>query len=358
MRSGFIFLLLAGIALGIKAQEVELEGNGFTRGGNPIWFNGINTPWHHFDDFGGRFDREWWGKEFNRYVDNHINLVRVWIHCSGKFSPDTRDDGFVTGASEEFWEDMDALVEMSSAHRVYIMPALWSFDMASDEQESNDKYRKLIASPENLQSYADNFLIPLVKRYNDEAYLLGWEICNEPEWFFDDPDKGKFTVEQVQYLHGLFASAIHRNSSKPVTTGSASPKWNSPAMEKLGGTAGNIWSDEALQAVYPDTMACLDFYQVHWYSWQTQWSSSPYQMSTQEYQIDDRPVLIGETIGRGHCDEFICQTLPEMYENAWKNGFDGVCAWKTPQNDGHGTFEEIIEATNAFFQQHADLVNP
>ena len=50
--------------------------------------------------------------------------------------------------------------------------------------------------------------------------------------------------------------------------------------------------------------------------------------------------------------------LADVIENAWKNGYDGVCAWKTPQNDGAGSFEEIVVATNEFYAHHPALVYP
>jgi hypothetical protein len=336
MRIIYLFLVLFLMACEQSpiSKEVKIDGNKFMLNEKPIWFNGINTPWHNFNDFGGEFNRSWWEQEFDRYVENDINLARVWIHCEGKNSPEITDEGLVTGASIQFWNDMDALLEIAIEHKIYLLPAIWSFDMTQEKYPTHEKYRKLLASEENLQSYIDYFLIPLVNRYNDVDYLLAWEICNEPEWMFDNPDKGNFTVEQVQRFHAMFAAAIHKNSTKPVTTGSAAVKWNSPALDSLEGNAGHLWSDAALQAVYPDTAAYFDFYQIHWYPWQTRWMSAPYLTSTKEYGIDDKPVLIGETQGRDQCDEFLCQTLVEMYENAYQLGYSGVCAWKTPQNDG------------------------
>jgi hypothetical protein len=156
----------------------------------------------------------------------------------------------------------------------------------------------------------------------------------------------------------MIAAAVHKNSAKPVTTGAAAPKWNSPIYDDWGEYEGNMFSDEALSARVADPDAYLDFYQYHWYPWQTQYMASPYTRTTAQYEVDDRPVIVGETEGNDICDEDICQTLTEMYENAYANGFDGVCGWKTPQNDGHGSFENIAAATNAFFDNHPALVNP
>lgn len=341
------------------SQEVSIEGNKFIVNGNEIWFNGINTPWHLFDDFGrSDFDPDWWEDEFAAYQANNINLARVWIHGSGEVSPDIDASGYVSGASQLFWEHMDHLIAVSKSNGVYVLPALLSFDITKDSYTTYQRWRNFLQSESNIQSFIDNVLIPLVQRYEDEPYLLGWEICNEPEWMFENSEHGPQSFEDVQRLHAMFAAAIHENSSKPVTTGSAAPKWNSPIYDDWGEYEGNMFSDEALSSRIDNPNAYLDFYQYHWYPWQTQWMESPFTMTTAEYEVDDRPVIVGESEGNDVCDEYICQTLVEMYENAYLNGFDGVCAWKTPQNDGHGTFENISVATNAFYNNHPELVYP
>jgi uncharacterized protein YjdB len=352
-----IFLIVATM-LG-QSQTVSISGNKFTVGGNQIWFNGINTPWQNWADFGGGFTPQWWRTEFQKYVDSKINLARVWIHCNGMNSPTTNENGSVTGASASFWTHMDSLVAISKAKKLYILPCLWSFDMVKNTNTSTyQRYRNLINSQANIQTYIDNFLIPLVKRYNSEPYVLGWEICNEPEWMFQNSENGPIPKANVQRLHAMCAAAIHKNCTKPVTTGSSSVKWNSPLYEGTGDNAGNVWGNSALQAVYNDPQAFMDFWQVHWYPWMTQWYYSPFQRTTQYYLIDDKPVLVGETQGMDQCDSYICQTLVQMYENAYLNNFDGVCGWKTPQNDGYGTLENISVATKAFHSNHPQLVYP
>jgi hypothetical protein len=341
------------------APKVTISNNKFTVAGNEIWFNGINTPWHLFDDFGRTdFNPQWWTEEFQRYSDNHINLARVWIHGSGEISPNIDKTGYVSGASDLFWQHMDTLIEVSRTNKIYILPVLLSFDITKNTYSTYERWRAFLQDSDNIQSYIDNVLIPLVQRYEDEPYLLGWEICNEPEWMFENTEHGPQAFEDVQRMHAMLAAAIHENSSAYVTTGSAAPKWNSPIYDSWGDNEGNMFSDEALSSIINNSNAYLDFYQYHWYPWQTQWMDSPFTKSTDEYQVDDRPVIVGESEGNNVCDDYICQTIPEMYENAYLNGFDGVCAWKTPQNDGHGTFENIAVATNSFYNDHPDLVYP
>jgi uncharacterized protein YjdB len=356
-----LLTVLAIIAMFIagKAQTVSITGNQFTVNGKQIFFNGINVPWHNWADFGGNFVQSWWTSEFQRYVDNKINLARVWIHCNGMNSPTTSSSGSVSGASAQFWANMDTLIAISRAKKVYIMPCLWSFDMVKNTNTSTyQQFRNLINSQANIQTYIDNFLIPLVKRYPNEPYLLAWEICNEPEWMFENAEDGPIPIVNVQRLHAMCAAAIHKNSPKFVTTGSACVKWNSYLYQNSGDNAGNVWGDTTLQRIYNDPQAKLDFWQIHWYPWMSQWFQSPYQKTTAAFKIDDKPVIVGESQGLDQCDSYICMTLTQMYENAYVNGFDGVCGWKTPQNDGYGTFENIAVATNAFYNNHAQLVYP
>ena len=103
-------------------------------------------------------------------------------------------------------------------------------------------------------------------------------------------------------------------------------------------------------------LAFLDFYQVHWYPWQIPWWKPPYtEKGTADYfEINDRPIIIGETEGSDvdvsdqvdNKPYSFKMTLKDMYENAYKNGYDGVCAWMTLEGDGHGTFQEIIRITS------------
>lgn len=359
MKNLLIGLLLLLSTVRLQAQEISISGNKFTLGESEIWFNGINTPWHLFDDFGRTdFNPAWWSEEFARYKENYINLARVWIHGSGEISPNIDATGYVSGVSDLFWEHMDHLMDVAENNQVYVLPALLSFDITKNTYPTYERWRAFLQSESNIQSYIDNVLIPMVQRYNNRPYLLGWEICNEPEWMFENPEHGPQSFDDVQKLHAMFAAAVHENSTKPVTTGSAAPKWNSPIYDHWGDYEGNMFSDEALSSAINNSNAFLDFYQYHWYAWQTEWMESPFTMSTIEYKVDDRPVIVGESEGNDVCDEYICQTLVEMYENAYHNGFDGVCAWKTPQNDGHGTFENIAVASNAFYTKYPMLVYP
>ncbi len=355
MQKRLLTIMLLCITIFSYAQRISIEGNKFYVDDNEIWMNGVNTPWDLWCDFGHPdFDYDWWDEEFASYEENHINLARVWIHCNGDISPNIDTSGYVSGVDDVFWDHMDYLFEISKKYGVYVMPALLSFDITKNTYDNYTSWRNWLQSTDNIQSYIDNVLIPMVERYEDEPYLLGWEICNEPEWMFENDEHGPQSFDDVQLMHAMFAAAIHENCSRYVTTGSAAPKWNSPIYDSWGDNEGNMFSDSALAAAADNENAYLDFYQYHWYAWQTEWMDSPWTKSTEEYEVDDRPVIVGECEGEDVCDDFTCLTIAEEYEAAYQNGFDGVCGWKTDT----AVYNNIITATNSFYNDHADLVYP
>ena len=108
-----------------------------------------------------------------------------------------------------------------------------------------------------------NCLIALVRRYGNHPALLGWEICNEPEWMLNSHDctAQKVSAKQLQAWVGRLAAAIRRVSpSALITVGSASFKWN---WDNPKGKERNLWCDSALCSASGDPMAYLSFYQIH-----------------------------------------------------------------------------------------------
>jgi hypothetical protein len=341
MTKRLLFIALIHLAGVCQAQRITIQGNRFFEGSSPIFLNGVNTPWHQWDDFGGGYDHAWWNAEFQRLKAGHVNCVRVWIHCDGAKSPVTDGLGHVSGATDAFWTHMDDLMDLAYFHEIYVLPALWSFDMP----KTNDRYKRLLADTANVQSYIDNFLIPLVQRFDGTPYLLAWEICNEPEWIFEN-----YGVPQAQVirLHAMLAAAIHENCSDYVTTGSACVKWNGGCS----GCVGNLWSDASLRNAHPrkNEKAFLDFYQVHYYSWQDPWFSTPMARTVSAYGVpDDRPVIIGELSAKGAEDRYL---------KLFDNGFDGGMGWTSNGVDANGSLADLNPSLLAFYHAHPELVEP
>lgn len=350
--------------------DVSIGGNKFYVNGKEIFFNGTNEPWqkqadYSLDFLGRNFDATYWNTIFQRCKDNHINLVRIWIHGAGNYSPSLNGGGVVTGATTKFWQDMDNLVSIAAAKKIYIMPTFWSFDMVKDQGSNNyNQYRQIINDVNKTVWYTQYFLVPFVQRYNNQPYVMGYDICNEPEHIWRDANCGNLARNNVVRFLAYCAAAINQATSKPVTVGSMWILFNSDRYLGWDSYAGNNYSNASLQAQYNNANAFLDFNSPHWYQWQS--SGGPFN-TTIGYWLDNgnKPALIGETYGgnvtpstQGNTPWYNI-TMANYYKNSYANGYAGVCGWRNPwENDGYGTFAGVASGTNDFYANHPTLVNP
>ena len=80
-----------------------VEGTGFRVDGKELWFNGANTPWNNWNDFGGTYDPQFWEEHFAQLHEKGINATRVWISCNGEVGIKIKEDGSVTGVKDKMW---------------------------------------------------------------------------------------------------------------------------------------------------------------------------------------------------------------------------------------------------------------
>lgn len=352
------------------SQWVSIGGNKFYVDGKEIFFNGVNTAWQpqadwSLDFLGRNFDPGWWNSELQRYVDSRINLARIWVHGAGNYSPALNGDGMVIGASSQFWSQMDQLVAIARQKKVYLMITFWSFDMVKDQGSwYYNQYRQIINDVNKTQWYVDNFLRPFVQRYENEPYVMGYDICNEPEHMWRDANCGNLNRNNVVRFVARCAAGINQYSAKPVTVGSMWILFNSAKYSGWDTYAGNNYSNASLQAQYNNSNAYLDFWSPHWYQWQS--SGGPFNTTIGVWMDNgDKPTLIGETPGydvypgsnMNCCNWNI--SLANYYKQSYWNGYAGVCAWKNPhEDDGYGYFNSIRVATNEFYANYPNLVYP
>jgi hypothetical protein len=362
-----IIMSMIWVPLVSRSQTVTISGNKFMVGSNQIFFNGVNTPWQYQSDgdisfLKKNFNVSWWNTEFQNLVNNKINLCRVWIHGTGYYTPATDAYGNVSAysSSDSFWTEMDALVNAAAAKQVYIFPTFWSFDMVKNNTANYQRYRDLIVNDTKIDSYINNFLIPFVQRYANNPYVLGYDICNEPEHMWRDANCGNLSSYWVTRFLAKCAAAVNQNTTKPVTVGSMWVIYNSPSYGGKDDTSNAGWNrytNANLQQYYANSNAYLDFYSPHWYGWQyDNGTSGPFQNTVTNWiGTDDKPVLIGETFG-GNMPYI---TMSNYYLQSYSNGFDGVCGWRNPNyDDGYGTFAGITAGTNAFYNAYPNLVYP
>jgi hypothetical protein len=339
-------------------DRITVSGSQFRVGSKRIWLNGANTPWDNWNDFGGNFDAAWWDLHFQELKNNGINSTRIWITCSPENQAIIINDaGFVSGVSSLFWSHVDQLMNIARNRKVYVMMALISFDHTKNTYQNYQRYRNMMSSQTNVNSFADNFVRPLVQRYNSNPYLFSIDVCNEIIWMHEDANNAQFAWPTIQYYIARVAAAIHQNSNILVTVGDYI-NYTSPNYE------GNKYSNAALQAQYNNPAAYLDFYKLHYYPWVGRWFGVHPQLTPTQISLTDKPIVIGEISANGVYtqntsgqDSWVMSTT-QGYETAYQNGWQGVMAWTSNGVDGNGGMAQLSPATNAFRNNHFSLVFP
>jgi hypothetical protein len=338
--------------LSAASTRITVSGTEFSLGGNRIWMNGANTPWDNWNDFGGSYDADWWNNHFQELNENGINSSRIWITCSGEVGINIDDSGYVSSATTAHWEDLDSLFQIAEENQIYIMATLISFDHFKNTYTTYEKWRNMITDTSNIDSYVENYVTPFTNRYKDNPYLWSIDLCNEPDWIYENEECGQISWDWLKTYFAKSAVAIHENSDVLVTVGTAMIKYNS---DTCAGSQGNQISDEALQAIVDSSDARLDFYSTHYYDWMEEYWGNPFYMSPTEYELEDsKPSMLGETPAVGTSGH----TITEDYENCFQNGWQGAMAWTSNGVDSNGSLTELGEATSTFRDNHYSLVYP
>ncbi len=351
--------------------------------------NGINTPWQNNAnfkiDFLGtpHFYPAYWTSQFQNMETNKVNSVRIWVHGRGNNTPQYDGNGFALAPSQEFYDDLDFVLNLAVQHKIYVILNLWSFDMVLKSgfgQPGSTQFiqhRNTILDNNKTVSYLNNFLQPVIELHQDNPYLLAYEVINEPEAIWENSNglvDDAINRNQMIAFIAKAAAKIHEvsNNKQFVTLGSKWIVYNSSNFNSYGGviSPGDNYTDASLQAQFNDPNAYLDFYSMHWYQWQS--TGSPFNKTVSNlYPSVTKPVLVAEYPGldlpNNNCGctcgtPVVCnfnKTIVQAYEDIESNNFAGITAWRNGQeDDGFGTSAKIYEATLAFANANTDLVSP
>ncbi len=325
------------------AQRIEIQNNKFVVLDKKILINGANTPWIAWNDFGGNYKSNDWDAAFQDLVDANINCTRVWITCNGEVGININSEGYVSGLTQDFLDDVDSLMQIARSKKIYLMIALTSFDHVHGAKWQ--EWRSMYKSESNRLSFINNFVIPFVNRYKDNPYFFALEPANEIEWVFENTE---VTESQVQDLVALTANAVHENSNILFFQGTgAGPKYLSDKFY-----ATDLFGDNALSSFRAG--AYMDFYNLHHYEWMTQYWGTPYDNTPADYYVNSKPAIIGEFPAVGS-DGY---SPLECYQNIYSNGWQGSMAWTSKGVDSNGDINDIRAATQWLFQYYPQYVYP
>lgn len=325
--------------------RITVDGTNFVIGDEIIYMNGVNTPWDNWNDLGGDFDEAFWQEHFAELHENGINASRVWISCNGDVAFDIDENGYVSGVSDAYWEDLDTLLSIAEENDIYIMATLMSFDNFKNTNVTYMSWRAMVQDEEAIDSYVDNFVIPLCEKFNHYDSLFSIDLCNEPDWIVENEEDGKLAWKDLGNLFSREAAAIHENSDILVTIGFAMSKYNSDKYQ------GNYGSDKFLQSCYNNENAYLDYYSPHFYEWEAPWFNFPFDKTPTAFGMDGtKPVVIGEfpatgmtSATSGSKDMTGSECYIGLYENGWNGGF----AWTSNGVDSCGSLSDFAEGANA-----------
>ena len=324
------FLILTLLFSSISSlNRISISGTKFIANNKEIFMNGANTPWDKWNDFGGAFDQNFWNSHFATLKSSGINSSRIWISCNGLYLI-INDNGEVQGATDKFWEDVDKLFQLAENNGIYIMATLMSFDFFKDEGQDYQNWRKIFDNDNNINSVINNYVIPFVQKYKKYNSLWSIDLCNEPDWIYENSECGQISFDKINNLFKKEVIAIHQNSNIPVTIGFGMIKYNSKNYNADYGAECNI-----------------DFDSTHFYEWEAEWFGFPFDTSPKNFGLTGtKPAVIGEFPAygfTGNVKNSKYMSGSECYINCYNNGWNGIMAWTSNGVDSNGNLDKFLD---------------
>ncbi len=324
--------------------RVEVKDTDFVVDGEILFMNGVNTPWDNWNDFGGSYDEEFWNSHFSELHENGVNASRVWISCNGDVGFDIDQGGYLQKVSDKYWTDLDSLFKCAEENGIYIMATIMSFDHFKNTNKTYNSWRWMLRDTDAIDTYINEFIIPFCERYDDYDSLWSIDLCNEPDWIYENDECGKIDMDDICMLFSREAAAIHEHSDILVTIGFGMIKYNSDRYE------GNYGSDEYLMSLSGNDNSYLDFYSPHFYDWEAEWFGYPFDKDPVSFGVDGtKPAVIGEFPASGTTSSVKNSkdmSGSECYINAYNNGWNGAMAWTSNGSDANGNIKDFKEGVN------------
>lgn len=296
-------------------DESRIERSAPDASGLPAGFSlGVNLPWlpggYGWDlgvhgEWGTRFDEAALDRSFARFAALGLPVVRWFLYCDGRANPkfDAKTGRFLP-PDPRFLADLDRAVALARKHKVRIVWSFLDFHWFQEKAANYKVYSRIATDAALRRDFIEKAVLPVVERYAEDPAIHAWEVINEPEWVTRGVNypgaPGIFTPETLKVFVRDIALAMKGASGKPVTVGSAHPKW-------LHLCAG----------------AGLDLYQAHFYDKGAKVAKAAF--SAREFKRKhriDAPVILGEFASKGSR-----YTVGQWIRMAEEAGYDGAWVW-------------------------------
>ncbi|MBJ2173548.1 T9SS type A sorting domain-containing protein [Aureibaculum sp. A20] len=338
-KNRYILILGFLMVFGLEAQntiEVNCQN---------LFLSGTNLAWNQFSGdvgFSTNPNLTYFNNFFSEVKASGGNSVRWWLHTDAAFTPEIQSNGNTIGlhhslTNQQIIDQIRDVLDAAWSNDVLVNISLFSFDMLQDPTAKSwtninyDGNLAFLKSSTNVQSYIDNALTPMVNGVKDHPALMSWEIFNEPEGMTTQFGwtPVKISMADVQMVVNKLAGAIHdADPDALVTNGTWSMLANTDKIVSSNVHQKNYYSDAELIAAGGANNGTLDFYQVHYYNWQSS-SISPFHHPASYWDLD-KPVMVGEfhaveaeslMTGFGYPSN-------AAYDYLYDNGYFGAWGWQ------------------------------
>ena len=287
---------------------------------------GINYPWWNY---GTDFGTSAWGdlgmehqriqveSDFQKFAHSGIEVVRWFVLCDGRSSPEFDNDGFPTILEEEFYDDLDTVLDVAEQNELYIVPVLFDFYWLSIAEFHNGTqmggHADTFSDVEKKEALLERVITPILEHYGDHASIYAWDIINEPEHAMLPPEDswigdGVSISDMIDFV-GETTDLIHQYTNHFATLGSVDAS--------------------SLQENWMTMKS--DVLQFHYYD------DAPFDIHKNSF-LDNRPMIVGEFSSTEHS----VSTMLSSIKNAH---FTGAWLWSYHGEDDHSNIqlEEILD---------------
>ena len=364
MKAVPAMIAAAGIMAGafaltpMQTTQDYASGNRLHVNGKDIFVSGMNIAWINFaNDVGDNtLDEFMFTQQIREVRRAGGNAVRWWLHTDASNCPKIDSDGKVTGIGSRTISNMRKALDIAYEHGVVISMCLFSFDLLVAQHKQNfdvERNHKFLTVPENLDTYIQNALIPMLDSVGSHPAVMAWEVFNEPEGMSEGMTNWSHLARRVPYSDVMrftakIAAEVHRRTVKMATT----------SIHEHDKDKYFIHFTDAKfkEAAGGDELAYLDFYQPHFYPEWCGPEKSPFHQVASFWGLD-RPIVIGEFPGKSwpwqgyNVRPGTDMTITAAYEWAFNNGYAGAMSWAMTDRD-FGSIEETAPALKNLFDKH------
>ena len=364
--SGLVVYSMAATTMQTKDK---VDGNWLVIDGKKRFLQGMNIAWITNNTFGNdvgdaKININMFTSHIKKIRKVGGNAVRWWLHTDASHCPKIDASGAVTGIGKRTISNMKQALDTAHAYGVVISMCLFSFDLLQKGTKSSysdynfDNNLKFLTVPENIDTYLEKGLKPILEGVGDHPAIMCWEVFNEPEGMIEGHGwtPTKIDAKHVQRITNKIAGCVHDHSNKMVSTGVH-------CADDLA-----LYKDAALKAAGGIANGTLDFIQLHYYpEWFGQDHSPVHNpKSFWKDKWEDRPVLIGEfpakdwstsTTGTSSGQPLkTSKKIVDAFKYAYDEGYAGAMSWTmvtdAKQAAFFGSYETTAPALKALYDAH------